>query len=718
MFITLFYLSQSTVIEAHSSVSSAMYQQNSILVKSQISEYSENEVWSSLTEMGGAVLRHVMSYRHEKMADQTVAVMFEKFTRQQATILSNFISSENPKQTFVYFEIDDVNLDRTFQNLKRMKTRLDLVLLLAQNETLVHAIFDHVMSTTTFYWTALVHVTEWLIITNSSIATLINSAMPMPDFVTIVLLLGDKNIPVQQKSRIETLVEVINLELRYSDLRSNTNLSASGFCWTHDFITHNHDKLKNLEVSTEIGKSRFGTNVANQISTHVRKSGKLYLRSKRSILDGVHLKVSLFVFPDGQVKMVEERKEGNRTVVDGFYVKMLQLLQEGLGFTYDVILVNDSGFHGSVDQNDHANGIVGQLARREAAFTVMPMVVSESRLKVKDFLLVTPVREYYKVIYKLPEPGSALDTSYVDIIQSDLALTFLMGPLLIMAFIGAFLHVTSRSCTLANPQPCYFSALKELYFYPDHFCFETKVYASQSGRVLKATWGVFWLILSSAYSAYLTTTFAVKAKEMQINSYEALAEVQGYDIGVHASMNHLIAQVQNNSLDQTMEALSAKLRALNQSNPMTFSDNVTYHMDRVKRGGYVFLTMGLVPGLMEGDATTSDTLLRSSEMPESMSRINTGVATDVFFKEDLYIYLLKIKEYRILEKLHRDLFKPKAIVRATKASDESSVSIKKIELLIYAVLACLGISLGLLLIEVLVGKPLPEKDTLQWCIKQ
>ncbi|KAK6983580.1 glutamate receptor 4 [Biomphalaria glabrata] len=697
-----------------------MYQQNSILVKSQNPGFSENEVWSSLTEMGGAVLRHVMSHRHEKMADQTVAVMFEKFTRKQATILSNFISSENPKQTFVYFEIEDVNLERTFQNLKRMKTRLDLVLLLAQNETLVRAIFDHVMATTTFYWTALVHVTEWFIITNSSITTLINSAMPMPDFVTIVLPSGDKNISVQQKSRIETLVEVINLEMGYSDLRSVTNLSASGSCWIHDFITHNHDKdkIQNLEVSTEIGMSRFGTNVANQISAHVRKSGKIYLRSKRSILDGVHLKVSLFVFPDGQAKMVEERKEGNRTVVDGFYVKMLQLLQEGLGFTYDVILVNDSGFHGSVDQNDQANGIVGQLARREAAFTVMPMIISESRLKVMDFVLVTPVREYYKVIYKLPEPGSALDTSYVDIIQSDLALTFLMGPLLIMAFIGAFLHVTSRSCTLANPQPCSISALKELYSYPDHFCFETQVYASQSGRVLKATWGVFWLILSSAYSAYLTTTFAVRAKEMQINSYQALAEVQGYDIGVHASMNHLIAQVRNSSHDQTMEALSAKLRALNQSDPMTFSDNVTYHMDRVKRGGYVFLTMGLVPGLMEGDATASDTLLRSSEMPESMSRINTGVATDVFFKEDLYIYLLKIKEYRILEKLHRDLFKPKAVVKETKASDESSVSIQKIELLIYAVLACLGISLGLVLIEVLVGKPLPEQDTLQWCIKQ
>nr|KAI8763679.1 putative glutamate receptor [Biomphalaria glabrata] len=427
-------------------------------------EFDSKLLWQPLFQIGGAVVRHVTSHSNEELKDDALAVMFEKSTWKEAQILADVITSETPNVQCVYFCIDKQTLQKTFHDLNKMKTRFGVVLVALNNETLMEDIFNHVMSNNAFHWTALVHVTEWLIITSRRIDRLTKPTSPMPDFVTTISF-SDRHrnsISVYQKSRTEGLLEVFNFNLGRLQFESYFNFSIRNQYWIQHYSSEFHEKFSNLDLDVSDIKRMptVSPKITDDISSRVRKRGKSYLRSKRSILDGVHLKVSLFVYPDGQDKMVEERKVDNRTVVDGFYVSMLQILQQGLGFTCEVILVNDSGYFGTVDADGQATGVVGHLTRREAAFTIIPLTMTLDRLKVIDFVSVCPVSEYTKVIYRLPEPGSTIDLSYVNIIQSDLVLIFLTGPLLTMALIGAFLHVMSRSCTLAEPQSCSIEALK------------------------------------------------------------------------------------------------------------------------------------------------------------------------------------------------------------------------------------------------------------------
>lgn len=95
--------------------------------------------------------------------------------------------------------------------------------------------------------------------------------------------------------------------------------------------------------------------------------------------------------------------------------------------------------------------ISGHLARREVAIS-MPLSMIDNRLGRVDYVPLPISLGSNYIVYKLPSPGDRLDTTLLDIVSPDFVL-FLLGPLCFTAVVSAVVHVATRSCRLASPQP-------------------------------------------------------------------------------------------------------------------------------------------------------------------------------------------------------------------------------------------------------------------------
>ena len=118
----------------------------------------------------------------------------------------------------------------------------------------------------------------------------------------------------------------------------------------------------------------------------------------------------------------------------------------------------------------------------------------------------------------------------------------------------------------------------------------------QSGRILRASWGLFCVAIFAAYAALLTSHATAPQEHPKINNLEDLLEHHDFKIGTSLDISYFITSLRMAKAGTTHARLWQVLCDQNESDPRTFSTDKSYHIRRVLDGKYAFL--GNIPERM------------------------------------------------------------------------------------------------------------------------
>ncbi|XP_059167472.1 glutamate receptor-like [Physella acuta] len=382
------------------------------------------------------------------------------------------------------------------------------------------------------------------------------------------------------------------------------------------------------------------------------------------------------ILSEDEEKFLTRSVVGNQTVYDGYSVALLNTVADSLGFEYQFVSVDDGGYYGTVLDNGEATGITGQLARREAALSTMPLSRTESRRQKIDYILTPIAVEEIVIIYRLPVAKEHLDLTYLDILQPEFWL-YLIGPMLVVGVIGVVIHVLTSSCYSSGPRPFSRRDIRSLTTFPDHICFHTeRKYKVQSGLILRTSWAIFWFILSSAYSAYLVTTFTVKTPELTIKTFKQLLDHPDYTFGMMQRDTSLLNALRT-SKDPILHSIWSRMVERNKTDPRTFSVSYQYHTDRVLRGHYAFFidtSIDVFPRESYPDVRTYP-----QKGFEELNNAYISTPQNTFYAEDLSKTLLSMEETGIIEKLQKVYFsREKVLHDKSKVSENQAVTFQRV----------------------------------------
>ncbi|KAK6983582.1 glutamate receptor ionotropic kainate [Biomphalaria glabrata] len=531
-----------------------------------------------------------------------------------------------------------------------------------------------------FKWTFLKHVCEWVIVSSHDVTDILETRGHYVDFITVISKSETGALTVSQKSRTDSLSSVIEVDTEcVENLVSDDSYS------------------RELDVFQECDSTSTQMTLKNKL----RKTGLLFLLEKKSLMDGLHVTVPMFVVRNDSGNYSDE----NLSALDAVASSLLHLVADHLGFTYHIVLVADNKYYGSVTQTG-ATGITGMLARREVALSILPLAMIDNRLQLVDYVHYPTILESNKIIYRLPSHEDSLDLTFVNIISPNFVV-FLIGPLVLIAVVGAVVHVATKSCTVSGPLPLSLSDLKLLVYYPKHMCLDAEVKTvNQSGRILKASWGVFWVILGSAYSAYLTTTLSIKSDELTIDSLEDLVAAPGYNFGINGRMSGLLTKLEQWQQKDAISKTWTLLKDRSSHDPLLITDNATMHMLRVLAGSYVFITTVPLNGinLKKLKADYADLRIYNLREFPDLDLDFIGLPKKVFYKEDLHKCLLRLEESQINEHLRQQFLHVQQSSGRSMVSDQEPITLAKLRLVLYAVVGGMAVSAVQLVVEMVFVK--------------
>lgn len=229
-------------------------------------------------------------------------------------------------------------------------------------------------------------------------------------------------------------------------------------------------------------------------------------------------------------------------------------------------------------------------------------------------------------------------------------------------------------------------------------------YPSHTGRILIGTWGIFCLVLWSAYSAYLVTTFATKPNELAIRTFEQLLQHNEYKIGMLGSGNAL-AIILKASSDKWMRQLWLKLLDYNKTDPLTFSLELNDHVQRLVSSRYAFIdNFSIASGLFYDYLPPNYTDVRAYVQYSLQGAFTSYIALpkNVFYKETLYQLHLQLEAAGVVFKLQKIFFSNTNQDASRNKHDGSVVGFARIEFLVYVAVAgaiisfvCLGAEIAL-----------------------
>lgn len=226
-----------------------------------------------------------------------------------------------------------------------------------------------------------------------------------------------------------------------------------------------------------------------------------------------------------------------------------------------------------------------------------------------------------------------------------------------------------------------------------------KACASQSGRILKASWGIFWIIVGSAYSAYMTTNFAVRSKELTLTSLQDILQRPELQLGINKRMTALVTLLESSADDPVLSRAWRKLLEHNSTDSMTFSDNVTYHVAKVLEGNYAFMTALPESGVSLRALMQEYPALRVKEQQDypSINLDYIGLPTNCFYRDELYRSLLDLQKLHLTSQFQD--YQP-ARTDVTKINDQTPIGFSRIVLLLCVVAGGAGLAGVVLMGEV------------------
>ena len=236
---------------------------------------------------------------------------------------------------------------------------------------------------------------------------------------------------------------------------------------------------------------------------------------------------------------------------------------------------------------------------------------------------------------------------------------------------------------------------RRLYDLPLHWLFQTEeVCHHQSGRILRASWGLFCVAMFAAYAALLASTATAPLEYPKLSSLEDLLAHPELKIGISPSSSSFITRMKKAKPGTTHGRLWQVMSRQNRSDLGTFSSDKGHHIRNVAKGKYAFI--GNVP--RELLHTFVDDLGDVRFVTLSRLRLKTAIPQDALYKRSMEGALRSAYEMGVIRALLQKWFPPAASPLRSRADDKTEVDFSRLDFLIYV--STIGVGLAVLSVAV------------------
>ena len=254
---------------------------------------------------------------------------------------TSFLFPDRTTRIVVHELQEFVSREKVMNILKlclKMETEVISVVVVSSHLDFIKLVLNTVATESLFKWRHLYHITEWFVMSIDALPVgwAFLEETNLPDFVTFVSL--------------DTAYENVTLNVVQKSRVNQTR------------VIHAFPLLQETNLTTGISGRRLEEKInslfCDPLFPALRANAVIFLRTQKSQMAGMHV----------QVAALEARHEGtaysitrgNQTYWTGFGVDALRLLSETLGFSYDIVPVDDGGFYGLADGTGRILGITGR----------------------------------------------------------------------------------------------------------------------------------------------------------------------------------------------------------------------------------------------------------------------------------------------------------------------------------------------------------------------
>ncbi|KAL3861014.1 hypothetical protein ACJMK2_007107 [Sinanodonta woodiana] len=297
-----------------------------------------------------------------------------------------------------------------------------------------------------------------------------------------------------------------------------------------------------------------------------------------------------------QYPFIIKTTDPNGTITyEGLCIDLLNELADMLNFTYELVGPPDGKF-GSKRSDGRWNGLVGQLERQEVDMVVAALSIQSERKQVMDFSYPF-YYDHRTVLVKKIDPGK---TKWMTLLKP--------MPWQVLVSIGAALIVSSFVFFLVEKYNPYYShpghtEAREVTRGHNSFAAAfwymygalitqggVRIPDSIAGRMLIGFWGLFSVVVVGIYCGNLKAFLTVTINEPPpFNTIKELVQLKGeWKWGILGG-TYLEFYIQN-SAKKEFSDIGKGIKEFNKSDPSVLSINIDSHVEKVRSGGYAFIS--------------------------------------------------------------------------------------------------------------------------------
>ena len=249
---------------------------------------------------------------------------------------------------------------------------------------------------------------------------------------------------------------------------------------------------------------------------------------------------------------------------------------------------------------------------------------------------------------------------------------------------------------LSSLKYCLLSSTRRLYNFPFHWVFQIDLpIRQQSGRVLRASYGLFCLAIFASYRASMTSNAAVPHEVPVISSLGDLLLHQEYRVGISPETSALVTAMKEAPPGTVNARVWQMIIKANSSDPRALSTDRKYHIDRVMRSRYAFIGNAYNLTSSCRDIDYSD--LRFSRI--ALENLYMTLPKNAFYKESLERVIPTTIETGLIEKLKVDWEPVDSSIKRRERQTPKSINLRRLNLLFCIICAGLGAAALSLILE-------------------
>ncbi|GFO28937.1 ionotropic receptor [Plakobranchus ocellatus] len=641
--------------------------------------FRKTQKWTRLFQVAWEVMDYTFDLHEKNNGSNLVKVQtfLYIYTAELPMVMHKADTSlaiSNQKTKSIIFEANNLysrnEVQRILLAALDKEMAINGVVVASSNADFVTLVLDTVATESIFKWRRFLHTTEWiaLIVDTSSSHHELFRKTRVPDFVTLIFIEEEDGIlelNVTQKSRTKPFDP---------DPQLSVNLKTPPF-----------DKLQATVLSS------FSL---SKLSKYLRKNAASFLSTQKSAMADMVIPT---VFLEAELdKTWCTVTDGNTTTWKGFSVDVMNLLSEALGFTVLPFAVSDGGFYGLYGPSGNMLGVTGYLSRREAALTSMAMFYASQRLEHVDYLFPSIDEGTNYIMYRVESHRIQLGDFYSVFVKRKRDLFNLLICISVALITGVTVFIVNGG--LANRRNILRRKnLWRLYDFPFHCVFQTsELYWRRSGRILRASWGLFCVIMFASFGALLTSDATAPVERPVISSLEDLISYPDLVIGISPTCSKLITDMSTAEPGTKLARIWHRLVMANQSEDRTFSSDDRYHVRRVLQGGYAYIT-DTATGLLQSFLDVDYNQVRFSEIMHD--QLYMTMPRNAFYKYDIERVLLAARESGIIKPILDRWVPPDVKMKTSEVDKQTVVHFSRLKVLFILIASGIGSAILSLVVE-------------------